>query len=115
MFVYIHSLTSSLMKHLDDSSVLVFSCQLSHPEGLSDKEKKGKKTRNKKLNNIIVHDLTLLHSEQPKLHRVLAILSAIVKKKAFLTSGYVHLYHLDQSISSFRGYWWMFSFLPYFP
>ena len=32
----------------------------------------------------------------------------------FLTSGLVYHYHLDVSISSFRGCWWMFSFLLYF-
>lgn len=26
----------------------------------------------------------------------------------FLTSRFVHPYHLDESISSFRGLWWMF-------
>ena len=29
----------------------------------------------------------------------------------FLISRHVHPYHLDESISSFRGSWWMFSFL----
>ena len=28
----------------------------------------------------------------------------------FLTNGFVHPYHLDESISSFRGFWWLFSF-----
>ena len=32
----------------------------------------------------------------------------------FLTSGQVHR-HVDESIPSFRGLWWMFSFLLHFP
>ena len=32
----------------------------------------------------------------------------------FLTSRLVHPYHLDESISSFRGPWWIFPFSLYF-
>ena len=32
----------------------------------------------------------------------------------FSTSGLVHPYHLDESISSFSGFLWMLSFLLYF-
>ena len=31
----------------------------------------------------------------------------------FLSSRPAHPYHLDESISSFRRFWWMFSFLLY--
>ena len=31
-----------------------------------------------------------------------------------LVSGLIHIYHLDETISSYRGFWWMFSFLLYF-
>ena len=29
-------------------------------------------------------------------------------------SGLIHPFHLDESISSFRDFWWMFSLLLYF-
>ena len=32
----------------------------------------------------------------------------------FLTSGLVHPYHLDGSISSFRGFWWRFSLFVFY-
>ena len=39
--------------------------------------------------------LTLLHSEQPKLHRVLAVLSAVGLKKQFLWGVVIHIFMHD--------------------
>ena len=33
----------------------------------------------------------------------------------FLSSGLVHPYNMDESIPSFRGFWWVFSCLLHFP
>ena len=34
--------------------------------------------------------------------------SRITSLEPFLTSEFVHPYHLGESISSFEGYWWVF-------
>ena len=38
---------------------------------------------------------------------------ALVLSNPFLTSRLLHPYHFDESISSFKVSWWLFSFLAY--
>ena len=37
------------------------------------------------------------------------------RNTSIATSGLGHPYHLDWSIPSFRGFWWLFEFLLHFP
>ena len=74
----------------------------------------------------LIFDLNLIFEFYFRVHNLETLLGVSTKTinaqhghvsifNPFLTSKLVHPYHLDESSCSYRGFWWMFSFLLYFP
>ena len=52
--------------------------------------------------------------KQQKLYFHISLCQMSSRINPYLPNGLVHPYHLDESISNFRGVWWNFSFLFHF-